>query len=310
MLALGLPTGKYDHRRYDKDQRTIYDTVGSLVTPELQGGTGLYSLSLVAEHTFDKDWGPVIVGGFFSKKFRTPKDLISGNWGAQNDVWDRKNASDYKLLRGTIDSAENYMTWNGLQRPDSTLYDSTKQAIYLDDYAQWVQRADSVAAAYGVTWNTADEKANGLDSLFWNAPYPVITNNYYVRDKQGNKMDSLQGDFFGDIVGFNVAAGFKEEKCVHSLAFSYIFRLRPDWYVRVKDTELGNFTVKDIAGLTRSSSILPVLRENNRHLFNLTYGLEISSDYFPIFLAATMSIDGAGTIQSFNGTVGIQGSFF
>jgi hypothetical protein len=45
-------------------------------------------------------------------------------------------------------------------------------------------------------------------------------------------------------------------------------------------------------------------------LWNVSYGLEISSLNFPIFLAGTLTLNGAGTVQAYTGTIGVKGSFF
>jgi hypothetical protein len=270
-IGMGLPTGKYDHRRYDPKKTTVEHA--SLVTPELQAGTGIYNGSLSAEYTIDKDWGPIIIGCSYSAPFLELVDLVRG--GAQNDVWeDEKNINED--MKGT-----SYMTtygnWYQLPEPDldlDSIYGpSLDTARYLADHARWAQEI-------------------------------AIKRKYYTLDGK-----ELRGDFFGSSVGVKFAMGYKEESCVHSFQFGYSYKLAPEWYVRrINEMDATKWRKENlVAERVQEWYTAPVQRD--RHSWNLSYGLEMSSMYFPVFMAGTMTIDGKRNL-SFSSTLGVKGSFF
>ncbi|MBL8026958.1 MAG: hypothetical protein JNL74_11140 [Fibrobacteres bacterium] len=269
-LTVGLPTGKYNHRRHDPTHpsKASRDTLKTFVTPELQSGSGLYNLSFSYDYVLDKDWGPSIFGISYTAMIGSISTPFSRNgFGAQNDIWS-DDAIAWDLARPMTEEVPLYV-WYDNDIPDS-----------LNSY-----------------------KAYDLVG---------VRNTYHVRDKSGKDMGPLKGDYVGDVLGLNAAFGLKEEKCIHSLQFSYSYKISPDWYLRrVDQTELGKKEnrIKEIDTYYQTILLNPVIRDQGRHSFNLAYGLEISSDYFPFFLAGSMAFN-TKEIMSFGATLGLKGSFF
>jgi hypothetical protein len=81
--------------------------------------------------------------------------------------------------------------------------------------------------------------------------------------------------------------------------------------VRANQVDLTQkLTQNDYLGLTTNHYFTKVTRTNTTQLWNFSYGLEISSLNFPVFLAGTLTVDGAGSIMGCTGTIGVKGSFF
>jgi hypothetical protein len=268
-LGMGLPTGKYNHRRYDPKNSGIGEDHTSLVTPELQTGTGIYNGSLSMEYTIDKDWGPIIIGCSYAAPFLELADLIRGC--AQNDVWtDEKNIR--QDFQGTSFTTT-YGDWTHMLEPDIT-EDSITGIVPPDSLAKHQQWANIIK----------------------------IKQKYFTLEEK-----EIKGDFFGSSVGVRFAMGYKEESCVHSFQCGYSYKLVPEWYVRriINDPAKPPVEIMD----ERVKKWYAIAVPRDRHSWNFSYGLEMSSLYFPIFMAGTMTVDGKRN-ASFSGTLGVKGTFF
>ncbi len=111
-LSLGLPTGVHDAAR-----------VGAVLPQQTQLGAGRMSGSVVAEHTMDNRWGPVVLGGTVAYR------------GGENEL------RSYRAPSGSLYSYMGYVTGpfvpsfglslngqlggdrdRGMERPDQALY--------------------------------------------------------------------------------------------------------------------------------------------------------------------------------------------
>jgi hypothetical protein len=281
MMSLGVPTGKYDHRRDFMGTSAAIQKM--FVVPELQTGNGLFSLSLGTQYSLDKDWGMIMVGGSYTAMFAKVKDLFKSDrhWGAANNLFSDEKLTANNDFSGSRET-NNYQVL--FYQPARYEYNN------LSDYM-----ADSIAYAAGM-------------GAYANKGDVTLAHQYYTLDEKGNRTDErMTGDFYGDVVNVFVAVGLVQESCVHSLAIDYSYKFRADWYVR---SNYGETIQNDYLGLIRKHYLTKLLRTNTTQLWNLSYGLEISSLNFPVFLAGTLTLNGAGTVQAYTGTIGVKGSFF
>lgn len=282
---LGLPTGRYDHRRADPGLMPMVgkNTVTSLVTPELQPGNGLFSTGLALDYSIDKDWGPIMFGVSYSASFLNLSDLAQ--LGAQNDVWEQEKHI------GDIGGSSEESTY-GLLHPRPVLSD----------------------AVYEISASVSDTTQYEIDAAAWIANVVPRINekvdvayHYYTRNEDNTRNDELHGDFFGNSIGANFAIGYKEEACVHSFGATYSYKLALDWYVRRPDPGVLA-TDTNTSTLVREYWISPV-ESGGHHSFSVAYGLEISNMDFPVFVAGAAGFTETG-FSNISGSVGIKGSFF
>jgi hypothetical protein len=284
MLIVGVPTGKYDHRRE-------WGTSGAInnmyVVPELQTGNGLFNLSLGTQYSIDKDWGMILFGGSYTAMFAKFEDLFKSgrNWGATNNLFSNKRLQSNNDFFGYQETNKYYVLFH---EPAPYEY------INPNDY-----RADSITYAAGM-------------ATYGNKGDVTLTHMYYTQDANGNRTNErMTGDFYGDVINVFVAVGIIQETCVHSFSIDYSYKIRADWYVRANEVDLTQkLTQNDYLGLITNHYFTKVTRTNTTQLWNFSYGLEISSLYFPIFLAGTLTLNEAGSVQGYTGTIGLKGSFF
>jgi hypothetical protein len=285
MMSLGVPTGKYDHRREWVTSGGVINNM--YVVPELQTGNGLYTLSLGTQYSISKDWGMILLGGSYTAMLAKFEDLFKSgrNWGATNDLFSNERLQSNNDFFGYQETNKYYVLFH---EPAPYEY------INPNDF-----RADSISYAAGL-------------AAYGNKGDVTLTHRYYTQDANGNRTNErMTGDFYGDVVNVFVAVGIVQETCVHSLSIDYTFKTRADWYVRANEVDLTQkLTQNDYLGLITNHYFTKVTRTNTTQLWNFSYGLEISSLNFPVFLAGTLTVDRAGSIMGFTGTVGVKGSFF
>jgi len=285
MMSLGVPTGKYDHRREWVASGGAINNM--YVVPELQTGNGLYNLSLGTQYSVSKDWGMILFGGSYTAMFAKFQDLFKSgrNWGATNDLFSNERLQSNNDFFGYQETNKYYVLFH-----EPAFYEYNNQKDYI---------ADSIAYAAGY-------------AAYANKGNVTLTHKYYTQDANGNRTNErMTGDFYGDVINVFVAVGIVQETCVHSFSIDYSCKLSTDWYVRANQVDLTQkLTQNDYLGLTTNHYFTKVTRTNTTQLWNFSYGLEISSLNFPVFLAGTLTVDGAGSIMGCTGTIGVKGSFF
>ena len=230
-LSSSIPTGKHNIRKNYPDPIIQGQTVDGkfYLPPELQLGTGVFSLSLSADYTLDKDWGPVLFGLTYTSMLRSFSDIIKT--GAQNRLFKKDAAGKYEDFSG--------------------------------------QKGIPVGALY-------------------------------ASDKNEDSLGKLRGDYFGNSIGASIAAGYRTERFVHSLQAVYTFKLSPDWYVRAEEPYVN---IENPGTGEGWNYYLPAAVSEGRNSFSVSYGIEKSSFYCPVFFGLSASF----TPSSFNGISGILG---
>ena len=111
ILAVGLPTGKYDHRRE-------WGTSGAMnnmyVVPELQTGNGLYNVSLGTQYSISKDWGMILFGGSYTAMFTKFEDLFKSgrSWGATDDLFSNERLQSNNDFYGYQETNKYYVLFH------------------------------------------------------------------------------------------------------------------------------------------------------------------------------------------------------
>ena len=284
IVSLGVPTGKYDHRREWEESGVLNNMY---VVPDLQTGNGLYNLSLGTQYTINKDWGMILFGGSYTALFAKFGDLFKSgrNWGAMNDLFSDERLQSNKDFFGYQETNKYYVLFH-----EPASYEYSNPMNY---------KVDSIAYAAGM-------------AAYGNKGDVTMTHRYYTQDANGNRTsEHLTGDFYGDAINVFVAVGIVQETCVHSFSIDFSYKFRADWYVRNNQVDLTQkLTQYDYLGLVTNHYLTKVIMTNTTQLWNFSYGLEISSLNFPVFLSGTVTVDKAGSIQGCTGTVGVKGSFF
>jgi hypothetical protein len=235
----------------------------------------------------DKDWGLVTFGFSYTSLFASPEDLAGT--GAQNDVYSVNAINEHDpfptlpdLGSGGKMPYNQWMDWPEIE-PLAFKYDDP--AEFSRDSAIW--------------FDQAQYKQN--DTVEY-----TIDGHYHVWDKENNKTgDPLDGDYFSNSIGANVAIGYKTESFVHSVQLNYSYKLSSEWYVRGADTA---DVVYESDPYVKKIYLNPVLREE-RHNFSIAYGLEMSSMTFPFFLGWNLAFN-EKEFQNMTMSVGVRGSFF